>query len=225
MTHVRVFTLLSGALMALPAPAADPATGGVAAAVVGSTLGIGGEVAYRWNGQFGTRIAGYAFSYSDSGTESGINYDADLDLSSFGAYLDWYPFLHGLRVTAGWFAADNGIDVVGRPGQGGSYDIGGTTFTAAQVGTLSGNADLGSSAPYLGLGWQFGAGGKGFHVNLDAGVLFQDSPTVQLTSTGGTQSGNPQLTQALDSESRDLEDELDKLELYPVISLGLGYRF
>ncbi len=210
--------LLAGSMA--PAGAGDFSIGAAA-----STLGLGAEMGYEVNSRLGVRLAGYGFSVSQNGEESGIEYDADLDLSNIGLSVDWYPFAGAFRLTAGWFATDNFLDGTGRPGAGGSYDIGGHTFTAAEVGTLQARADLGSSAPYLGLGWLWGRSNGGLAFHLDLGVLFQDSPDIELRSIGGTLSGNPTLQSALATEEAQLEDELDQFDLYPVLTLGLSYRF
>ena len=104
-------------------------------------------------------------------------------------------------------------------------EIGGVTFTEAEVGTLKGTAELGSSAPYLGLGWAWGLADGGLAFSLDLGVLFQDSPDIELSSTGGTLSDEDALQDALADEEAQLEDDLDQYDLYPVVSLGVLYRF
>jgi hypothetical protein len=114
---------------------------------------------------------------------------------------------------------------VGQPGSGGTYDIGGVTFTQAQVGTLRGTGDLGNSAPYLGLGWLWGSEGAGLAWSLDLGVLFQGSPDIELTSTGGTLSNDPSLQAAIAAEEVDLENSVNQFDLYPALSIGVSYRF
>jgi hypothetical protein len=211
-----------GCVMAsVPARAGEPSLG-----VSAGLLGLGAEAGYSFNERFAARVAAYTFSYSYDGEESGIEYDSDLDLSSAAAYLDWHPRGGVFRVTGGLFANGNEVNAVASPDATGTYDIGGATFTSAQVGRLAGSAEFDSVAPYLGVGWRSrgGAdGGLGFSVDL--GVLFQGSPDVELTSTGGTLSGDPMLQDALDEEERDVEDDVDQYEFYPVINLGIGYTF
>ncbi|MEO7386300.1 MAG: hypothetical protein ABIX37_05130 [Gammaproteobacteria bacterium] len=204
----------------LPAVAGDFSLGATA-----STLGFGVEGGYAFNDRFGVRLGGYAFSMGQDGEESGIEYDGDLDLSNVGAFVDWHPFAGAFRVSVGWFATDNGLDAVGTPGPGGTYEIGGETFTEAEVGTLRATADLGSSAPFLGAGWLWGKADGGLAWSLDLGLLFQDSPDIELTSTGGTLSNEAALQDALADEEAELEDDIDQYDLYPVVSFGVSYRF
>ncbi len=218
MGRMAALLLLAGST--LPAQAGDFSLGGAA-----GTLGFGAEAGYAFNERLGVRLGGYAFSFDRDGEENGIRYDGELDLSNVGAYLDWHPFAGGFRVSGGWFATDNGLDGTGVPGPGGTFDIGGFTFTEEQVGTLRATAEFGSSAPFLGAGWLWGRADRGLAWSLDLGVLFQDSPDIELTSTGGTLSGDPALQLAIAEEEAELEDDFDKYDLYPVVSLGLSWRF
>ena len=220
---IRTVTLAATLLLAgfaVPTEAGDFSLG-----VTGSTLGIGVEAGYAFNNRFGMRLGGYTFSLSQNGEKSGIDYDSDLNLSNAGVYLDWHPFAGAFRVSGGWFATDNGLDAVGKPGPGGTYDIDGSTFTAAEVGTLRATVDLGSSAPYLGAGWVWGKTDGGLAWSLDLGILFEKSPDIELTSTGGTLSDDPSLQAAIAAEEVQLENDLDQYDLYPVLSFGVSYRF
>lgn len=90
------------------------------------------------------------------------------------------------------------------------YD--GRTFEA--TGSDGGSITYAPIAPYLGIGvGSFGAttvSQKGFLVNFDAGVMFSKA-----TVSGGI---DPQTNQ-------DLNDAFASFPYYPVISLGVGYRF
>lgn len=136
-----------------------------------------------------------------------------------------HPFGGGFRLSAGWFSTDNLFDATGTPGENGTYNIGGFTFTAAEVGDLRATAGLGSSAVFTGAGWLWGRADRGLAFSLDLGVLFQDAPNLELTSTGGTLSNTPELQLAINQEEIDLENDLKSYDLYPVATLGVSYRF
>jgi hypothetical protein len=205
---------------------ASPAMAGDFSLGVGvSTLGLGAEAGYAFNERFAVRVGGYAFSYDSDGEEGGIEYDADIELENIGGVLDWHPFAGAFRLSGGWFSTDNGVDAVGVPGEGDTYEIGGVEFTEAEVGTLSGVGDLGSSGAYAGLGWVWGRENGGLTLSADAGVLFQDSLDVELSSSGGTLSSNPLLLDALEDEEQEFQDDVSDYDLYPVATLGIQYRF
>ena len=111
----------------------------------------------------------------------------------------------------------------------GEYDIGGETYSGAEVGTLYSDVGLGESNPvYIGLGWSKALGTSGFGVGFDLGVVLQGSPTVRLSATGPITT-NPataeEFERDLRAEEEDLQSELSDFETYPVISLGLTYQF
>jgi hypothetical protein len=77
--------------------------------------------------------------------------------------------------------------------------------------------------PYLGLGWGNAVDNdKRWGISLDVGVYYQGEPEVTLTQVGGTLAVS---AADLAAEEKQLEDELDDFEFYPVATLGLHYRF
>ena len=116
----------------------------------------------------------------------------------------------------------NSIDLSVTPAN--SIVIGGTTFTAAQLGTLSGDVDFEDFAPFFGLGYEGDFFDQRVLLAFGAGVLFQGDPEVDL-SASGVLANDPALLAALRREENDLEDDLDFLSFYPVVSLSLTFRF
>jgi len=208
------------AMLALPG-AASASDFGLDAHV--STLGLGAEFNYSINSYFTARVDFNRYNYSYTGTKQQINYDFDLHLKSYSAMLDWHPFAGTFRVSAGYFSNKNDIGAVATPQ--GSYTINGTSYTAAQVGVLSGDITFNPTVPYLGIGWStLGTESTGLGVEFDIGALFQGSPKVQLSATGAAAS-NAQFQSDLAAEQVKLQGDLNSFKTYPVISLGLAYRF
>jgi hypothetical protein len=172
------------------------------------------------------RLGIQGFSYDEDGIETdNVNYDADLKLFSGLLTADWFPFHGGFRLSAGLLANGNELDLTGRPSAGSTFNINGVPFAAAEVGSLQGNVDFNSIAPYLGIGWgnPFSSGGN-WSFNCDLGVAFQGSPDVTLTANGPA-ANNSDFLANLEAERRDLENEVDDFQYYPVVSLGITYRF
>lgn len=201
------------------------AASSVAAGAKVSTLGVGADLSMQVAPSLNARLGIQGFSYDTDGTESGVDYDVDLKLFSGLMTADWFPFQNGFRISAGLMANGNELDMDGRPRAGSTYEINGTSYNAAGVGSLHGNVDFNSVAPYLGIGWgnPFGPGGN-WSFNCDLGVVFQGSPDVSLTADGPLAS-DPTFQANLEAERRDLENELDKYKYYPLVSLGVTYRF
>jgi hypothetical protein len=55
--------------------------------------------------------------------------------------------------------------------------------------------------------------------------MFTGSPQVNLTSTGGTLSGDASFQTQLATEEQNLQDDIDTYEIYPVIQAGVTLRF
>ena len=192
-------------------------------AVKASTLGAGVELITRISPNINGRLGGNAFSYDYDGTESDIEYDLELDLRSVSAILDWHPFSGGFRLSGGLLLNKNEVNAVATPTV--SYDIGGTLYTATDVGTLSGKIDFNSLAPYAGIGWGNALGeDKRWGLAFDLGVVFQGSPDADLTATGPL-AANAAFLAELAKEEQQLQDEVDDYEYYPVVSIGVTYKF
>jgi hypothetical protein len=187
-----------------------------------STLGLGGEAGIRVNDFFGLRVGGNYFDTNFDAKLAGTEYDLGFLLESAGAVIDVYPFGGGLRFSGGLRWNGNNIDLSVTPAN--SIVIGGTTFTAAQLGTLSGDVDFEDFAPFFGLGYEGDFFDQRVLLAFGAGVLFQGDPEVDLSANGAL-ANDPALLAALRREENDLENDLDFLSFYPVVSLSLTFRF
>ncbi len=187
------------------------------------TLGIGLEAERSFSDSISGRIGVNYFTYSYSGTESDIDYDFDLTLKSLSALLDWHPFKGSFRISGGAIYNGNNLDAKGNPSA--TYAIGDSTYTSAQLGTLNGEIDFNDIAPYLGLGWDTSFGkDKGFGFLFELGAIYQGSPKVDLTADGPIASDST-FQSNLSKEENDLQNELDNYKFYPVIAIGVSYRF
>jgi hypothetical protein len=164
------------------------------------------------------------FSYDVDDNYEDIDYSGDLDLSGLAAFLDVRPFANSFILTAGAYFGEKGLDLAADPSS--TYTIDSQVYTSAEVGDLRLAADLEDTAPFVGLGWDTTFQGDGaFGWKLIAGAMFTGTPDVNLTSTGGTQSNNPLLLQAIADEEASLQDEVDDYEVYPVVQAGVTFRF
>lgn len=168
------------------------------------------------------------FNYLQYGVDDNyddIEYDGDLDLTTWGAFVDLRPFANSFIVTGGAYFGDKALELTSTPTQ--PVQVGNQTFTPQQIGTLNANADLKDTAPFVGLGWdttfQNSGGGLGF--KFIVGAMFTGSPEVTMTSTGGTLSNDSNVRQQLAIEAQNLEDDLNDYEVYPVVQAGLTWAF
>lgn len=235
--------LALGASLGLPAFAAERAASGALGLSLG-TGGIGVDYAFGLTPYLDLRL-GYDFgTLSIDREEDGIDYDGDLKFSSGRLMLDLRPFGGGFRISAGYYTGtpELELEAVGVD----DYDIGDRTYLGDIQ--LLGDIDLGSGAPYLGIGWGGTTGARGFGISLDLGVLFTDNPSVSLvvprgracdaTLQPGCDPNGPasfdvtgdslpaQIFRAeLERERQNLEDDAADYDLWPVVRLGLHWRF
>lgn len=185
------------------------------------TLGIGLEGIWRPIDWMDIRVGGNRFDYSDSGSQAGINYDATLKLNTYYATANFRFPLSPFRVTAGAYSNQNSIEMLSLDSV--AYDIGGITYTAADVGQLTAETTFESTSPYLGAGFDFSMFNK-VGLNVDFGVLWQGDPKVSLGATG-LLANDPTFLSQLEVERTQLEDEVDSFKAYPVVSIGINFNF
>lgn len=200
-------------LAAAPAALAD----GFGLGAKAGTPGIGLEGTFGMTEGLNLRGGYYLFDYSDTLNENGIEYDGDLELDNLGLFLDWHPFRGTFRVSVGGVQSGNAF--IGTAD--GELDVGENTYTA----DLRADVDWGGFAPYFGVGWGNAVREAGWSLSFDLGVMFTGEPTVSLTGTVSDPALQDQFEQDLAREEADLQNELDDVTLYPVIALGVAYRF
>ena len=192
------------------------------------TLGAGLDVSKGISESLGLRLQANAFSYEDDFTESDVDYSADLKLESAGLLLDWHPLSGAFRVSLGAYWNGNKASAVGRP-TGGTYVINGQPYTSAEIGSLNGQIDFESVAPYFGIGFASAPkAGRGMTFSFDLGVLYQGEPNVGLTAVCGPAVLPPQCAQLqsdVAAEQASLQEDLSDYKFHPVVSFGIGYRF
>lgn len=206
------------ALLATGAAAADFGVG-----IKAGTLGLGLEA--RWDPPvpwFDVRAGLNSYDYSDSGGYASVNYDATLALDNYYLSANFKFPLSPFRLTLGAFSNGNEIQLVSQDTGGADFNIGGTSFSAADIGALQSVTSFSSTAPYAGVGFDFELFGKA-GLNLDFGVLWQGDPAVTLDFTGP--GASQALAQAIETERLELEDDMSDYKAYPVVSLAFVYNF
>ncbi|MDR6397260.1 hypothetical protein ABIC71_001890 [Herbaspirillum seropedicae] len=211
------------AIITLPAHAAGLGLSGeLGTTGVGVHLSV--PLAPQWNARFGVNY----FDYSFSSSTNSVNYDAKAKLRTFDALLDWFPFSNGLRLSTGVIYNGNKIDATGRPRNNGTYTLNGNTYLASQAGQVDGRIDFKKFAPYLGVGYGNAvAPDKGWGFTADAGVMFQGNGSSSLSSSGCTASALicARLANDVAAENAELNDKVHGYNLYPVVRVGVSYRF
>lgn len=226
---MQAVLLLAFSLLVLPASAfADVGIAGTA-----GTLGAGIELTAGISPQINSRFGLHGFSYSERREASDIEYDGEANLRTVTALLDYHPGGRGFRLTGGLVYNATEIEGESLPPASGVYDIGGVPVPVEILGTLDGVIEFDPVVPYAGLGWGNAVGpGNKVGFALDLGVMFQGrgevtlSPDIPADSPLNSVPGAREALQILlDREERDIEEDIADYDLYPVVSIGISYRF
>lgn len=201
-----------------------------------STLGFGGHVVRKITPNFNARVGVNAFGLGIDIEETDLDFEGDLNLFNVSTIVDVHPFKRsGFRVSGGLLFSDN--------------NFGGTANISEELtdeiieiedldlnglATVDADIDVNNSvAPYLGIGGGNAVGeGKGLGFWWNLGVVFGGSPEVEVSANISDEIPEVirEVAQAAadniaEEEEEDLEDELDFINIYPVVSLGLSYQF
>ncbi len=190
--------------------------------VKAGSLGAGAELSRAFSDKFSIGLGVNSYNYKTAKTESNVDYDMKFELQSVSLLASYHPFGGVFRLTGGALYNNNELKLDGKPTAGSTYNINGVTYTAAQVGTLTGALTFNKTAPYLGIGWGNRPGGK-LGLTADIGVLYQGAPSLTLTATGAL--SNPALASDLEQERKSAESDLGNFKWYPVVSVGVYFRF
>jgi hypothetical protein len=216
-------TTLKGSFLALTLCASGAANADFGVGIKAGTLGAGLEGRWSPIPWLDVRVGANRYDFDDEGSQAGINYDAVFSLDTYYATANLRIPLSPFRFTVGAFANNNELQLVSTNISGADFDIGGTTFTASDVGTLTSTTSFDETSPYVGVGYDFEIFGK-VGLNFDLGVLWQGEPSVTLQADGIATS-LPAFQAALEAERLQLEDDVNDYKAWPVLSLGFVYNF
>lgn len=178
----------------------------------------------RWVGTLGVRFPSERLfeetpAHGAAGGPGGLSGQASAaGLQGLGLGGDWRPFQNGFRLSFAMYLDAN------QPGEPGGFRPrrrSESVFASEDPISLAREFE---AVPYVGLGWK--TNGGGFDMNLDVGAFLPGNsplrsgacldPDSPLTGcdTGSFGDGRGKLT-----------GSFRKFEWYPVVSLGLAYRF
>ena len=181
------------------------------------SLGLGLQLHKSLLHKLNARIGVNTFSIGKDGIleDSDVTYNADLKLSSVAALFDWHPSAGGFRLSFGMIINKNKAELLVQPSK--TFTVGGTTYTPAEIGSLTGTVEFNRLAPYFGIGWGNSVGhNKRAGVVFDIGTIYHNSPQVRMKATG--------FIAPTAEQAPDVQDDIKDFRFYPVITLGLTYK-
>jgi hypothetical protein len=236
-----------------PSPATAPAAvvvvkpspppvhvGRIGVGVKMSLLGGGIEAATRVTRRSNLRAGFNMVSYSRTFNKDGIAYGGQLGFKTIEAHYDIFPFAGRFHVSPGVLAyIGDPITANLRVPGGQSFSLGGKQYfsdgTARVTGT--GKIDFNRAAPTITVGWGNLVPRNRNHISVpfEIGVAFQGTPKATLNLAGNvcdsvnancrSVASDPTVQSRIQSEQTKLNNSMSLFKAYPIISIGLGYRF
>ena len=202
---------------------------------VGASVGVHGiAIDYTWqlNPSLDVRFALTDMPFNDELKVDGITYDLEYERTNLAVLIDIMPWQNGFHVTGGLFVLDHQWQINSK--LNGRYYIGDSNYQADNL-KLSGDITYAAASPYLGVGWKniFGKNGH-WSMTAEAGILYVGEPSVDYDAVGkvsadGTNwvdaSSDPDFQKSLAEEETQLEKKLEDFEFWPVLQLGVNYKF
>ncbi len=189
------------------------------------TQGIGLDGVVRINDYLRLRGGGNYLTYSGNHEINDIDYEYDASIANGNTFVDYHPFASGFRITGGAFYGPDELEVTSNPIT--SLTIGNASYTPSEIGTMKAKVETGDISPYAGIGYSdvFTANGANRHwfLEADLGVKFNDITST--ASSTGTLSNDPTFNADLQREKNKVQDEFDILEYYPILNIGVTYKF
>jgi hypothetical protein len=221
--------------------ASDDDSGRVGVGIKASLLGGGAEVAVRLTHHTNVRAGFNVLSYSRDFNKDGVTYGGTLGFKTVEAHYDIFPFAGNFHVSPGVLAyiGDPITANVTVPG-GQTFTLGGTTYYSDSTTPLSGTGkiDFNRAAPVATIGWGnlVPRRHKHFSVPFEIGAAFQGSPKATLNLAGSvcqapgnvncvSAATDPGVQANVQSEQTKLNNSMSLFKAYPIISIGLGYKF
>lgn len=196
-------------------------------------LGVGVGYAHGLSPTLGVRgDVTTAGRFNHDGHSSDFDYSAKLRNDVATAYVDYFPFNNGFRLSAGLGVRNTKADAHARPNGSGQVTIGDTTVSYGAGDSAHARVKMPNVAPYLGLGWGHNVGQnrkKGFGFIADVGVYFgkpdvsfniNDSLYSKLDLASG---GNA--ASEIAKQRDEIKHDADKVKAFPAIYIGVSYAF
>ena len=216
------------AVFILSVPSAHASRESFSIGLKGGTLGVGLDVGIKLDDDIRFRLGTNYISYNFDVDTNDFDYDYSTNFKNVSLLFDWHPFSSSLFVTAGAYLTDHTIEFTGEIDPGGLSAADASKYPyVTNALKIKGEADLGTFAPYLGLGWRTNHRRDGFSLACELGILLQSSPNVEEISLVSAKDGKKYTdsNKYLDTQIDSIEDDIKGIRYYPVASVWMNYNF
>jgi hypothetical protein len=201
-----------------------------------STLGAGIEIATPLAGRINLRSSFNLFAFNDPYSMDGVNYDARLHLQSSQTTLDW--FVGRFHISPGFLYVKNSMSAPVFVGPGQTFVLGTQTFLNSVDDPVTGSSSVifpRTFAPLLRVGYGNLLPRSGEHLSLpiEVGVAYTGAAQINVALNGTACvtdgcvnfSQNADAQKFLKQEINILNEDLKHYPVFPIVSVGLAYRF
>ncbi len=197
------------------------------------TLGFGVDFVLNINKTLASRLSFNGYSQFRNLTihDEKLNTDQKLNikgaLQSSSLLFDIHPWQNAFFFSYGAYYSQNKINANYKPVSG-EIDLGDHKYPSMQVGSVDAIINLKHKInPYFGIGLNSVDSKDKWHFILDIGAIYINKPlaTVHAKAAKGFEAMQPILNSESKIEEKKLNNDIKKFKVYPVISVGVGFKF
>ena len=185
--------------------------------------------------------AGFNMFRYDRSFQDGIHYDGTLAFKTLEMHYDIFPWAGRFHISPGMliYIGTPITAIAGVPG-GQSFSLEGNTIYSDPAAPISGRGKItfNRTAPMITFGWGNlipRSEHRHFSVPFELGIAYQGSPKAAFNLTGNfcdspgvncrSIAADADVQSGLQSEQSKLNHSVSFFKVYPIISIGFGYRF
>jgi hypothetical protein len=210
----------------------------VAVGIKANTLGAGAEFATPLAPKLNLRSGVNFLTFGEPFNVDGVNYNAHLHLKSSQTTVDWFPMGGSFHISPGILYMRNTASALASVPAGQSFSLGDQTYVNSLNDPMSGTMSYAyphNLCPLLMLG--FGnilpRNSRHFSVPVEVGVAYTGAATINVELSGtvcnsegcGSFGSDPESQASLKQEVHTLNEDLKRIPVYPILSLGVAYHF
>jgi len=197
------------------------------------TLGFGVDLVLNFNKTLVTRLSYNGYSQFKNLTihNKKLNSDQLLNLKgnlqSSSLLLDIHPWQNAFYFSYGAYYSKNRINANYKPVSG-EIDLGDHKYPSLQIGDVDTIIKLKHKInPYFGVGLSSMDRNDKWHFILDVGAIYINKPSsvIHAKAAKGFEAMQPILDKESEIEEKKLNNDIKKFKVYPVISVGVGFKF
>jgi hypothetical protein len=213
-----------------------------AVGVTAGTLGPGLELVTTMSRRSNLRVDGHFFNYSQTFSQDGISYNANLRLRDYRASYDFFPFAGAFRLSAGFEAYNQfNVNAVATVPAGQTVTLNEVDYYSSASDPLHGSASAAYPNKYaptltMGFGNAIPRSGRHWAFPIEIGAAFTGTPSFNLAMAGSAcatpnpatcmpVSSDPSFQADLAAQRKKIVNDIAPLRVYPILSMGATYRF